>query len=290
MTRLQKKCMVFSVGLHGLLAVILLASAGFGNSPPPTDLQVMTLVPANIVDRAGAGGGTPVLNLTPLPQAPPQPSPQTVKTEEVERVEMATPPQHKQTMRPLPPRDDSKDVALESKPKTPKPSPRHPVQVNLTPANAATSANKTEKSPSSASHARTDSLRRKAIENALAALASGVRSSGSPSTIVDVEGIGGGEAFAGYRNVVRDYYYRAWITPESAVSRLASADARVTIARDGSIISAELVRPSDDRALDKSVERALSEVTKLPPFPASAQDAQRTFVIRFSPDPKEMSG
>jgi TonB family protein len=64
----------------------------------------------------------------------------------------------------------------------------------------------------------------------------------------------------------------------------------VTIARDGSIISAELVNPSGGTALENSVQGALRRVTKLPPFPASARDTQRTFVIRFNLQAKEMSG
>jgi TonB family protein len=302
MTRLQKKCMIFSLGLHGLLAVILLASAGFSDNAPPMDLQVLTMIPANIVDRAGSGGGTPVVNLTPLPPAQPKPQPQsqplpqpppqpqTVQTEKVERVQIATPPQRKETARPPPAPDDSKNLALESKPQPPKPSSRHEIHPTFTEANAATSARKTEKSPSSASLARAEARRLKAIENTLAELASGVRSSGSPNTIVDLEGIGGGAAFAGYRDVVYSYYYRAWTTPESTASRSDSADAKVTIGRDGSIISAVLVRPSGNSALDKSVERALREVTKLPPFPASTRDTQRTFSLRFSPEAKEMTG
>jgi TonB family protein len=298
MTRLQKKCLIFSMGLHGLVAVILFASAGFSSSPPPMDLQVMTLIPANIVDRAGTGGGTPVVSLSPQaqppshaqPQPPPPPQPPKVQAEQVERAQIPTPVHRKETLRPLPEPDDSKNMALESKPSAPKPSPHHKIQVSYTEANAATSTRKTEKSPSSVSPARAEARRLKEIENTFAELASGVRSSGSPNTIVDVEGIGGGAAFAGYREVVYSYYYRAWITPDNAASRLASVDAKVTIARDGRIIFAELVRPSDDRALDKSVERALREVTKLPPFPASATDTQRTFVIRFNLEAKEMTG
>jgi TonB family protein len=90
--------------------------------------------------------------------------------------------------------------------------------------------------------------------------------------------------------VVFSAYYHAWITPDNAASRLGAADAKVTIARDGSILFAELVRPSDDKGLDRSVERALREVTKLPPFPASTRDTQRTYVIRFSLEAKEMTG
>jgi TonB family protein len=297
MTRLQKKCLVFSVGLHGLLTVILFASAGFSNSPPQPDLQVMTMIPANIVDRAGVGGGTPLVNLTPpqpqaQPRPQPQPAPQTVQNEPVERVQIATPPRRKEIPRPVPAPDDSKDVTLESKPKPAKPTPRREIHVTDNLADASTSRKKSVKTSSAeaASAARAAARHLKEIENSLAELASGVRSSGSPNTIVDMEGIGGGEAFAGYREAVYFAYYHAWIAPDSMANRLASADAKVTIARDGSIISAELIHPSEDRELDKSVERALRQVTKLPPFPASTRDTQRTFTIRFSPDAKELAG
>ncbi len=298
MTRLQQKCMAFSLGLHGLLAVILLASAGFGSGPQQTDLQIMTVIPANIVDRAGAGGGTPAVKLAPQPQPPqqqpqqqqPQPQPQAVRAEPVERAPRPTPRQRQEPARPAPAPDQPEDVALESSPKASKRSSRHEIQVSYTPASAETGAKKTGKTSSSNASARAEARRLKEIRNALADLAAGVQSSGSPNTIVDVAGIGGGEAFAGYRDVVFSYYYHAWTTPDNTASRTASAEARVAIARDGSIISAELSRPSGDRALDKSVEQALRRVTKLPPFPASARDAQQTFVIKFVPEAKEMSG
>jgi TonB family protein len=269
----------------------LFASAGFGSKPPEMDLQVMTLIPANIVDRAGAGGGTPVLNLRPLPQPQPAPAPppQTVQTEQVDHVEIAMPPPRKEIVRPRPQPDEAAEMPVESKPKISKPAPKHEIHPTYALADAKTSAKKTEKSTSSASPTRTQGSRKKEIENALSELALGVRSSGSPDTIVDVEGIGGGAAFAGYRDVVYSAYYRAWIA-DSASSRAGTVDAKVTIARDGSIISAELVSPSDDRALNKSVERVLRAVTKLPPFPASTQDTQRTFIIRFDPTAKELAG
>jgi TonB family protein len=297
MTRLQKKCMFFSLGLHGLLAVILLGSAGFGSRPQQTDLQVLTMISANIVDRAGSGGGTRGVSLTPQPQGQPRaqsqsrPQPQAVHVEQAQaEPARPTPRPRREITHPRPEPDDSKDVALESKPRPSKRHPRHEVQVDYTPAHAATREKRFEASQSSASSARAEARRLKEIESSLAELASGVRSSGSQNSIVDVDGIGGGEAFAGYRDVVFSAYYHAWITPDNAASRLGSVDAKVTIARDGSILSAELVRPSDDRALDRSVERALREVTQLPPFPASTQDTQRTYVIRFSLEAKEMSG
>jgi periplasmic protein TonB len=304
MTRLQKKCMVFSLGLHGLLAVLLLASAAFRSRPPQTDLQIMTMIPANIVDRAGAGGGTPVVNLAPTTQAAPRaqpqpqpqpqplPRPQPVRAEPVARAQIPVPRAHAEMTRPQPAPDPSEELALESKPKPKPPTrpPRHPIEVSFTPASASAKEKKSDKTHASESSAQAEARQLKTIEDSLGQLASGVKSSGSPNAIVDVEGIGGGEAFAGYRDVVFSAYYHAWITPDTLASRTASADARVIIARDGRIVSAELVRPSDDRTLDKSVEQALRRVTQLPPFPASARDMQRTFLLHFSPEAKEMSG
>jgi TonB family protein len=295
MTRLQKKCMVFSLGLHGLLAVILLGSAGFGSRPQQMDLQILTMIPANIVDRAGAGGGTRVASLTPQPPSPPraqaQAQPQAAHVEQAHAEPVRPRPLPRTELtHPQPAPDDSKELALESKPKPTNRPPHHEVKPSYALAHPATSAKRPQSNQSSQSLARAEARRRKEIENALADLASGIRSSGSPNNIVDTDGIGGGEAFAGYRDVVFSAYYHAWITPDNAASRLDVADAKVTIARDGSIRSAELVRPSDDKALDKSVERVLREVTKLPPFPPSTQDMERTYVIRFSLEAKEMSG
>jgi len=297
MTRLQKKCLILSLGLHGLVAVVLLASAGFSSHPPQTDLQILTMIPANIVDRAGSGGGTTVVNLAPQPQVQaqprpqPPPQPQVVRTEQVERAPTPTPRQIKEIKRPEP--EEVVESGLEPAPKPRKRPARHEIRPSYTMANATTKVKKTDRSPSSEtseSSARADARRLKDIQSSLAQLAAGVRGSGSPNAIVNTEGIGGGEAFAGYRDVVFSAYYHAWITPDNAASRMASADAKVTIARDGNIISAELVRPSDDKALDNSVLEALRRVTKLAPFPASTRDTQRTFVIRFNLEAKEMSG
>jgi TonB family protein len=130
-----------------------------------------------------------------------------------------------------------------------------------------------------------------AIENSLDHLASGVQSSAAAPTVVDVPGVGGGgEVFAGYRDIVRSAYYRAWIAPENGVRTTTLPEVQIVVARDGSIIRAELVSPSGDASLDKSVLRALQAVTKLPPFPASAHDTERTFRIRFNLDLKEATG
>ena len=59
--------------------------------------------------------------------------------------------------------------------------------------------------------------------------------------------------------------------------------AKVTIAREGGIISARIISPSSNRALDKSVQRVLDEVKTIgKSFPDGAKEDQRVFTINFS--------
>jgi protein TonB len=298
MNRLQKKCLSFSLGLHGLVVLVLLAGPAFRNRPQPSDLQIMTVIPARILDRAGAGGGSPLVTVNQPPPAPPvpvqpQPQPQRpmVSTPPVEPPRRPTLPQREEVEPPAPEPRPSEDLSLEPKEKPRK--PRHEVHTDYTPASKAKTSSKTEKDQSREKQARekqareaterAEAQRLREIQESLGQLAKGVKSSGARNTAVDVAGIGGGEAFASYRNVIFNAYYHAWKTPDSLSDRTAEADAKVTIARDGTILSAAIVRPSGNGALDRSVERALAVVTKLPPFPDSARDQEQTFTIEFSP-------
>jgi TonB family protein len=297
MNRLQKKCFVFSIGLHGLLAVILLGSAAFRNRAEETDAPILSLIPANILDTAGVGGGEPAAaipappaQLAPQPQtqpvAPrPQTEPQVVQPQPVRRVERQKPQEAEEETHPA--------VAADNPlPRPSKPHRQHEIHPTFTSADGTTAHGKPE-TPEASSQvsARSEAHRLSEIENSLDHLASGVQTSGAGRTVVDIPGIGGGgEVFAGYRDVVRSFYYRAWVAPENGGDKSALPEARIVVARDGSIISAELVSPSGEASLDKSVIRALRAVAKLPPFPASARDEQRTFRIQFSLDLKEASG
>jgi TonB family protein len=297
MTRFQKKCFAFSVGLHGLLAVILLCSAAFRDRPEEIDAPILSMIPANILDKAGAGGGEPApavhasqAQLAPQPQtqpvAPrPRTEPEAAQPEPVRRVERQKPQETEEETHP--------PAAADNPPPRPsKPHRQHEIHPTFTPTARTTDHGKPETSEASSQvSARSEARRLSEIENSLDHLASGVQTSGAGRTVVDVPGIGGGgEVFAGYRDVVRSAYYRAWVAPENGGDKSAVPEARIVVARDGGIISAELVGPSGETFLDKSVIRALRAVTKLPPFPASARDEQRTFRIQFSLDLKEATG
>jgi TonB family protein len=275
MTRLQKKCFLFSAGMHGLLGVILLGSSAFRDKPATKDIPILTMIPSRILDEAGAGGGSPAPAAAPQPAQPAAPAVQ------------APPHAAELLAHPEPQPLIAKEAEAQPARKT------HEIQVDYTPATPAARQAKTKTSaPSVAESSASAKARRlrQEISQALDALASGVKSSGAKGTVVEMPGQGGGEAFAGYETVIYNAYYHAWITPDSVADKLAGASVKIVVARDGTILSAEIISPSGEPALDKSVGKVLRAVTKLPPFPASARDEQRVFLIRFNLEAKEASG
>lgn len=124
MSRLQKKCLIASVGAHVLLAGVLIVGVAFvGRHNEEDDVPpMMTLIPSRLVDALGSGGGNP--NVTtppaPAPQALPAPVLELPKPEQkpvVKPVEQATPPEP-QKVDPVKP-----DPKPELKPE-PKPEPK----------------------------------------------------------------------------------------------------------------------------------------------------------------------
>jgi protein TonB len=305
MTRLEKKCFLFSAGMHGLLLVILVGSSAFRDKPVSKDNLILTLIPPNILDAPGAGGGSPApAAAAPQPAQPvqtpvqaPHPAPAIVQTPQpvtppkpVERVEpVETPMPKKVEIEPVP-----KPLIATEPAAKPVRKPVHEIHPSfdaVVPSTHSKSKTKTSETAAAESTSRAEANRlRRQIAESLDALATGVRNSGAKGTVVDMPGQGGGEAFAGYETVIYNAYYHAWITPDSVTDKLAGTDVKIVVARDGSIINAEIVHKSGEPALNRSVERALRAVTKLPPFPAGATDEQRSFLIRFSLEAKEGSG
>jgi TonB family protein len=303
MTRLQKKCFFVSVGLHGLLLLILLGSSAFRDKPEAKDIPILTMIPANILDKAGAGGGSP----EPAAAAQPaQPAPPVVQTPQpVAQQRVAEPLEHPKSReverQPEPkPVERQQETPPEAKPEPAKEAETkpahkthevHPTFDPVTPLTRNKTKTKTSEAATTESSTAADNSRlQRQVARAMEAMANHVKDSGAKGTVVDMPGQGGGEAFAGYETVIYNAYYHAWITPDSVADKLAATDVKIVVARDGTILSAEIVNPSSERALDKSVERALRAVRSLPPFPATAHDEQRSFLIRFNLEAKEGSG
>jgi TonB family protein len=175
-----------------------------------------------------------------------------------------------------------------------KPARRHhEIKPQYTPVQSSTLASTESRSsrlePSESSE-RSQSRRLHEIESTLDGLASNVRSRGGQTISVELPGAGGGPAFAGYETAIFNAYFHAWTAPDDVAGHEADVDAKIVVARDGTILSSQIVSPSGHRQLDRSVEEALRLVTKLPPFPESARDAERTFLIRFNLEAKLSTG
>jgi TonB family protein len=197
-----------------------------------------------------------------------------------------------------------KPPARETVPDKPslEPAPKkHEIDVDLTqdtrsskkPSKSADNAAESRAAAQSAARAASKKLAQE-VANAFAGLDSNLHSTEPASKVVALStgtgGEGGGEAFVNYRTAVFNAYYQAWKTPDGTTHNLAVTDAKIVIQRDGTVSFSEIVNKSGDTAVDRSVQRALDAVRRLPPFPPGALDAERSFIIRFNLEAKQEAG
>ena len=274
MNRLKKKCFIATVGIHLLLLTILVVGPAFYNPQPKSDSStVLTVIPDTLVDAALNSG---VRNAT-----PPAPAP------------IVTPPQPQQTpptpaVQPVPPPPAPKPVTepspswlkriFEPAPKpAPNPTeskPEHKIQVNTD--LVTRTAPKNNPNQSTPNNSRRD-------VRALNSTIKNLRSNLSSPTEVNLPG-DSTVAYANYGSVVTSVYHQKWITlePTGMEKENAVVTFKVTIASDGSVISASIVTPSGDANVDRGVQRMLDDVTFIAPFPEGATEKERTYTIDFN--------
>jgi len=114
------------------------------------------------------------------------------------------------------------------------------------------------KNPPTADNSRQNA---RAIKNALRNLKSDLTS----GTTVDMPG-NSSVAYANYADVVKSIYEQAWTLPADTASDDANTKISVTIASDGTVISARIIAPSGDANVDASIQRTLERVTFIAPF------------------------
>jgi TonB family protein len=110
-----------------------------------------------------------------------------------------------------------------------------------------------------------------------------LRSKLSSPTEVNLSG-NNSVAYANYGSVVTSIYHQKWLTLEPAGMEKENAVVtfRVTIASDGTVISAGIIAPSGDANVDRAVQRMLDNVSFIAPFPESATEKDRTYIIDFN--------
>ena len=253
MNRLQKKCVIATAGFHLLLLTILIVGPAFFNpQPKPDETQLLDVIPANLIDAPFNSGVANAQPPPPAPVTPPAPAPEKIE-----------PPKPVREMAPAPAPVEKPDMNL-------------PRKILISTQLVARTAPRASPNASDA--------RARAIRSALRNL----KKNFTPGTVVDMPGNSGGAAYANYRDAIATIYYDAWTPPAEADNEEANTRVSVTIANDGTVITARIVTPSGDAKVDASIQRTLERVTFIAPFPKGAVEKERTYMINFNLKAKRM--
>jgi TonB family protein len=269
MSRLQKKCLLGSVGLHLLMLTVLAVGPAFLSPNKADDSPVLEFVPMMLTDEKISGGGTP---RPPAPQPQVQPQPQPPRPQ----------PQPQPVRQPQPPKPEP---APETKPNPaatdPKPERKtHQVKISnkVVPLKPTTQSSRPTTSASSQ-------------PNVYSQVAKTLRQNVTTTRIEMPEGPGGGGvSYANYAQEVRRVYTEAWNIPPDVDDDEATVKVSVTIARAGNVTASRIIQSSGSPAVDRSIQATLDRVTFVAPFPVGAKEAQRTFTISFNLKAKKLLG
>lgn len=295
MNRLQKKCFLGSAGIHVLLLLILFVGPAFlASKSKPDNLPVLDFVAYKTVDDLVSGGGDPSGGAPPPPapevKSPPKPAP---APEPVQPPEPQPEPVKVRQPDPVPPEipNDKPDPdAVEPA----KPVKRRVPDIVTTPTVRKRDAQKEAKAREEAAareEAREIAARRADAAAAIGRAASGIKGGVAGGTSVVLKGPGGGGVpYANFLQAVKSVYARAWIVPDGVTDDEATAVASVTIARDGTVISARITESSGNALVDRSVRETLDKVKWAAPLPDNAVENQRTVTINFNVRARRLLG
>lgn len=272
MNRLQKKCFLATASVHLLLLVILLVGPAFFRPRPKTDdTTILDVIPSNLIDAQFTSG---VRNAQPPPPAPvvAQPPPQPQPVQPPPKPVEPTPSFVEKMERILKPEPDKPVVKPDLTPavKPPKTEP-HKIQVS-TKLVTRDAAQKMQTRDNSAARAR---ALQKALQN--------LKKNFSSSTVVDMPG-NSTAAYASYDSAVKSVYYQAWmqILLDTVAKNGENVIVRVSIANDGTVLSASITTPSGDPKVDESVRQTLERVKFIAPFPEGVTQKERSYTINFN--------
>jgi len=271
MNRLQKKCAIATAGIHLLLLLLLVfGSAFFNPQSKPDNTQVLDYISPNVIDAKLSSG---VREATPPPPAPPVTLPPPVPAPPAPAVQTPPPPAPKPVETPTLPERLKNLFTPDPKPAPVKPAPEKPEskphQIQINTQLVARTAPK-----NSPANSKPDNSR--AIASAIKNLQTKLK----PGPVVDVPGESS-VAYSSYKDALATIYYNAWVTPEGAANDEADAIVKITVARDGTVVTSRIVTPSGDAKVDESVRRALNRVPSVDPLPDQSKSEQE-FTIDFN--------
>jgi TonB family protein len=263
MKNLNNKCFATSAVVHLSLFALLVLGVGFRAS----DSSIATSKSA----KEGAKAST--VELVDVPEnGEPAPAQPKVPAQPLPAIVPTTPPSSPQA---------PASVALPSAQAQPAPAHRRPLPNISTIAEDRPAQRSVMTAPRNTTGGSSEA-RSKAISDLIGSALKAMPS--APGVRINLDG-NGGTAKVLYQALVRDAYSRAWSAPAlDSQSMSPVSGVKVTIARDGTILSAKLIKPSGNSVMDASVERALRSVTRIEPFEADSADTERTFTINFNLD------
>ena len=290
MNRLQKKCMLVSGGIHLLLAAMLIFGPAFLSSHNENAPPLLKFIPGATVEALMSGGGdNTVKNPPALATAPEQVVTPVQVTQPPAQV---TPP----AVVPAPPQKPERDPTpvvketprVDNTPKidlTPtKPAPRKPREIDVdtrivTSSSADAKAKRDAQAKAAAAAAAADQKR---IATALGRAQAGIRGGVAGSTEIRIKGLGGGGvAYGNIKSAIYSRYFDAWKVPDGAPDL--NVFVTITLARDGTVVSARITDRSGNSELDNSVQKALDRVPFVAPLPESDTQETREFSFGFNP-------
>ena len=305
MSRFEKKCFIGSATFHGLLLVVFLFGAAFSSQNPPSDAgPVVTMIPNPGAASSGNGVPPPAQPVKPAPPEPdpepPKPKPEQVKQPDPEPVKPKQPKRDepKETEKekgelPVPIKKSNDKKLVKEVPKTNSPSPlisktiRRDELVDPVAKRIAEAQRKKDLQMAQAVKAAEDARRADAI-SAINSIVKGGNGTGLASntrvtTLTPGGGIGGGDGVASgrYGDGLKAIYDSKWVLPTDAFDDEASASVRVTVKRDGTVVSSAITKPSGNTSFDRSVKAVLNNVTRVLPFPPEMKEPERVFTWRF---------
>jgi len=288
MSRLQKKCLIASGTLHGLLVLIFLTTSAFLiKDVEPVEQQVLTFIPDKLVDEAvqraasaAQPASTPPAATPPLPVAvkPPEPEPARPQPRQ-EPVKPQPEPPKKEPLKPK--AEPVKVVPVKVEPKKPE-----PIKVDLTKrlVRDDTKLNQQKENERKAEVAKVqaaDQARREKALSSLNALATKLSTPAVGASSLDLGTVG--VSYASLDAWIRKVYMDAWQKPAELQAGDFSVMVKIVIRRDGTVESGSVTDPSGISKLDKSVHDVLARVKTIgKPFPDGAREEKRTYTIEFN--------
>ncbi len=278
---------------------------------PPAPAPVSSPAPAPVAPVVVEPAPAPKPVEPPRPVEPPPPPTKPIEPVPKKEVVKEPPPKLvKVEPRPLPPSAKGKEAPVKKetkKTKEPEPPPAKTAPTKSTVKIADTKTLISRKSEEDAKAKQKAETEERALSVAAAkaaqqahlqrvakmkAILGGIP--GGLSSPVDIHiDAGGGPnaaAFLDYGQMMVRIYEQMWLVPANLNDSLSIVSVTVTVARNGRVLKSQLLKPSGNSAIDKSVGETLQKVIQFEPFPASFREAQKTFNIDFNLKAKRNTG